>query len=158
MTKKSGEVNQPAIGFDTLAVPAQQRGHSKRVTKIMHPGRRYARWDTEIQLWYQGVERMANCPFVDAASFREGEQRHVRTLGTSMTFLDVAFEALRQSGPHRHESAFAELRIADEQRIAEEIGVAQFESGDFANAHAEPVKESEYHLINQASSWCPRFV
>src|ERR1035437_6456232 len=101
MTKKSGEVNQSAIGLDTLAVPAQQRGHSKRVTKIMYPGRRYARWDMEIQLWHQGVERMANCPFVDAASFREGEQRHVRTLGTSKTLLDVAFEAFRQFGPHR---------------------------------------------------------
>jgi hypothetical protein len=105
----------------------------------------------EIQLWYQGVERMANCPFVDAASFREGEQRHVRTLGTSKTLLDVAFEAFRQIGPPRHDSTFAELRIADEQRIADEIGIAQSKSGNFANAHAEPVKKSEYHFIDQAS-------
>ena len=128
------------------------------LTKIMYPGRRYARWNTEIQLWHQGVERMADCPFVDAASFREGEQRHVRPLGPSETLLDVALETFCQFGPHRHDSTFTELRIADEQRIAEKIGVPQFESGHFANAHAEPVKKSEYHLINQASKWCPRFI
>jgi hypothetical protein len=32
MTKESGEVDQSAVGIDALAVPAQQRGHCKRVT------------------------------------------------------------------------------------------------------------------------------
>ena len=105
----------------------------------------------KIQLWYQGVERMANCPFVDAASFREGKQRYVRPLGTTMAFLYVAFEAFREFGPHRHDATLAELRIADEQRIADEIGIAQSKAGNFANAHAETVKKSKYHFIDQAS-------
>lgn len=112
----------------------------------------------KIQSRYEEVERLADCSFVDASSFGEGEQRHVRALGTTMTFLDVAFEAFRQFGPHRHDSTFGELRVADEQCVAGEIGVAHFKSGDFANAHAEPVKKSEYRLVYQASQWCPGFV
>jgi hypothetical protein len=156
MTKESGEVDQSAVGIDALAVPAQQRGHCKRVPQIMHPGRRYAQWDMKIQPWHEGVERMTDCPFVDAASFREGKQRYVRPLGTTMAFLYVAFEAFREFGPHRHDATLAELCIADEQRIADEIEVAQLKPGDFANTQSQPIKQSEYHLVYLTSMGCPR--
>jgi hypothetical protein len=37
MTKESGEVDQSAVGIHALAVPAQQRGHSKRMTVMPLP-------------------------------------------------------------------------------------------------------------------------
>jgi hypothetical protein len=71
----------------------------------------------------------ADCSFIDAAPLRvEGEHGQFGSGGASVSLLHVVLEPLRQLRPHRHDSAFGELRLPDEQQIAGEIGIAYFQS------------------------------
>jgi hypothetical protein len=68
-----------------------------------------------------------------------------------MVLLYVMPEACRQPGPQRHQATFAELSLANEQRVALEIDISQRQPDRFANAQTEAVQKSKDHLVGLRS-------
>jgi hypothetical protein len=60
-----------------------------------------------------------------------------------VTFLYIVSEARRQPGPQRYNPAFTEFRLANEQRVAVEIDVSQFQPDRFANAQPKPYRRAK---------------
>jgi hypothetical protein len=99
--------------------------------QVMESGRRYARWNMQLQSGQESMKSLTDCSFVDAAALREGEQRPLGSSGPAMPFLYVAFKALRQIRTQRHDSTFAKLGFPNEEQITTEIGVGQFQPNHF---------------------------
>src|SRR5579863_5876097 len=75
-----------------------------------------------------------------------------------MALLYVIAEASCQPGPQRHKATLAELRLANEQSVALEINISQFQPDCFADTQAETVQQGEDHLVGLRPARGPRTV
>src|SRR5271167_2032510 len=113
MTQERGQMHEPRVRVDALAIPAEQRGDGEWAAQVMESGRKDAWRNRQLQLGQKLMESLADCPRIDAATFCEGEQRHLRFALLAVTLFYVASEAIGQLGSERHDSALAELGFAD---------------------------------------------
>jgi len=91
----------------------------------MKPGGKDAWWNRQLQLGQEFMERLADRPRMDAASFCKGEQRRLGLALLAITLFYVASEALGQLGSERHYSTLAELGFTDEQRVLSKVDISQ---------------------------------
>ena len=98
MPQERSEVHEAAVWIDALSIPPKQRGYGKRVPQVMESGRRYARWNMQLQFGQESMKSLTDCSFVDAATLREGEQRQLGCSIAAVSLLYVALETQRQIG------------------------------------------------------------
>src|SRR5215469_911788 len=113
-------MDQPAVRVDALTVPAQQGADGKGVPKVMQSGRRHARRQTQAEFGNQRVKRLADGFWAYTAAFCKEKQWSIDFTRLAVTFLYIVSEARRQPGPHRHNPALTEFRLANKQRVAVE--------------------------------------
>src|SRR5579885_861372 len=115
MPKKRGQVDQPAVRIDALAVPSQQCSNGKRVSKVMQSRRRYAWRQNQPEFGNESVKRLADGLRAYTAAFRKREQRPIGCVRAAMVLLYVIAEACCQPGPQRHKRS-EERRVGKECR------------------------------------------
>jgi hypothetical protein len=98
------------------------------------------------------VKRLTNGAWIHGATFGEGEQRGIGVAGGSIALIDVASKALCELWAHGNDSGLAELGVADEQGLAVEVDIAEIQSGDLANAEANPIEQREYGFVDEGTA------
>src|SRR5437016_8608449 len=75
----------------------------------MEPGGNDTRWNLQLQLGQEPMERLADRPRMDAAPFCEREQRRLGLALLAVTLSYVTSDSIGQLGSERHESTIVNL-------------------------------------------------
>src|SRR5207244_11333542 len=86
----------------------------------MEPGGNDTRWNLQLQLGQEPMERLADRPRMDAAPFCEREQRRLGLALLAVTLSYVTSDSIGQLGSERHDSTLVELGFADDTVLLRE--------------------------------------
>src|SRR5437016_14626922 len=122
----------------------------------MEPGGNDTRWNLQLQLGQEPMERLADRPRMDAAPFCEREQRRLGLALLAVTLSYVTSDSIGQLGSERHDSTLVELGFADEQRVSNKVDISHLKTGCLADTQPQTVRSEERRVGKECRArWAP---
>src|SRR5207253_9844975 len=116
----------------------------------MEPGGNDTRWNLQLQLGQEPMERLAGRPRMDAAPFCEREQRRLGLALLAVTLSYVTSDSIGQLGSERHDSTLVELGFAYELRLSNKPDSSHLKTCCLADTQPQTAAQGAHSLTD----WC----